>query len=303
MRNTAPKAARTAITLVVNLAIMLGAANAASAAPSGSNHSSSAFIAGALGRAAAHADLTTAAPSTTTSGSAALTGHVDIPLLASKGVKLSDNGQAVMIGLPGAGSSGAGQKIADGAVVYSSSIPSANAVIPGASGAQFLITIKDRQASTSYAYRIQLPSGVFVHIQPDGSALVLAKDGSFGLKIGKPWAHDATGRSVPTHYIVDGTSLVQVINHRQRGVVYPVVADPSFHWWWGGVDIYFTRAETAWVVGVGLTAISALLPVRYIVAIGLGQLQPEFQNAWRQNKCVVLHDSWVRPSYTGLYNC
>lgn len=303
LRTTTRKAARTTITLAVCLGIVLCIATAASAAPIGSNYTSSTLVADALGEAAVHADLATATPSTTDSDSAALTHHVDIPLLASRGVKLSDNGRAVMIGLPGADSSGTGEKAADGAVVYSSSTPSANAVIPAANGAQFLIAIKDSQASTSYTYRIQLPGGVFVRVQPDGSALVLANDGSFGLKIGKPWAHDATGRSVPTHYTTDGTSLIQVINHRQSGVVYPVVADPSFHWWWGGVDIYFTRGETAWVVGAGLTALVALIPASYIWAVGLGVLQQAFQNAWWQNKCVVLHESWVRPSYTGLYSC
>jgi hypothetical protein len=42
-----------------------------------------------------------------------------------------------------------------------------------------------------------------------------------------PWATDAAGRSVPTHYELDGDVLVQVVEHQSGEFSYPIIADPS----------------------------------------------------------------------------
>jgi Protein of unknown function (DUF2599) len=35
-----------------------------------------------------------------------------------------------------------------------------------------------------------------------------------------------TGRNIPTRYVVQGSSITQVVDHRQAGIQYPVTADP-----------------------------------------------------------------------------
>ena len=41
-----------------------------------------------------------------------------------------------------------------------------------------------------------------------------------------PWAIDADAQAVPTRFTLDGTTLVQTVDHDDA--VYPVVADPVF---------------------------------------------------------------------------
>ena len=42
----------------------------------------------------------------------------------------------------------------------------------------------------------------------------------------RPWARDANGAEVPTHYEITGTTLTQIIDHRMEPYAYPIVADP-----------------------------------------------------------------------------
>lgn len=55
----------------------------------------------------------------------------------------------------------------------------------------------------------------------------------FRFGVAPPWAKDANGRSVPTHFEANGSTLVQVVDHRNRGFQYPIVADP-----WLGQDLF-----------------------------------------------------------------
>lgn len=48
--------------------------------------------------------------------------------------------------------------------------------------------------------------------------------------IGAAWAVDANGAPVETHYEIEGSSLIQVVNV-DADTAYPVVADPAW-WWW-----------------------------------------------------------------------
>lgn len=54
-----------------------------------------------------------------------------------------------------------------------------------------------------------------------------------------PWAVDAQGTPVPTHYEALGNRLTQVVEHRAGDFAYPVTADPS---WWDNVKGWFKNA-------------------------------------------------------------
>ena len=45
-------------------------------------------------------------------------------------------------------------------------------------------------------------------------------------QVAPPWAVDAAGNDVATHFEVDGTIVTQIVEHNVPGVTYPVVADP-----------------------------------------------------------------------------
>jgi hypothetical protein len=70
---------------------------------------------------------------------------------------------------------------------------------------------------------------------------VVGADGWIVTAVAPPWALDANAQSVPTGYRIEGTTLVQVIDH--HGAAYPVVGDPNWDVFWNRVAIYFNRAE------------------------------------------------------------
>ncbi len=44
--------------------------------------------------------------------------------------------------------------------------------------------------------------------------------------LAQPWARDSEKQEVPTHYEVNGSTIIQVIDHNTGNWVYPIVADP-----------------------------------------------------------------------------
>ncbi len=91
-------------------------------------------------------------------------------------------------------------------------------------GARALINIDGPNAPERFAFRL---SGVS-RLQLNGNGSVTAY-GPRNIQIGgfaPPWARDASGVTIPTRYVVEGTTLVQYVEHRRAGVVYGVTADP-----------------------------------------------------------------------------
>ena len=67
-------------------------------------------------------------------------------------------------------------------------------------------------------------------------------------------------RGLPTHYRVDGTTLTQVVEHREGTYAYGITADPSLHWW--GVQFTLSHHQTSALVlamnsGAGTAAVIA----------------------------------------------
>ena len=58
-----------------------------------------------------------------------------------------------------------------------------------------------------------------------------------------PWALDADGNTVPTHFEVDGDTITQIVETDET-TAYPVVADPHFTWGWLSGTVYFNKWET-----------------------------------------------------------
>ena len=79
-----------------------------------------------------------------------------------------------------------------------------------------------------------------------------------------PWAKDASGALVPTHYIVQGSTLIQQVDVTSA-TTFPVVADPMFVTVGSnGIDFRLTlneqtAAATGYTIALGL-ALCALQP-------------------------------------------
>jgi hypothetical protein len=189
---------------------------------------------------------------------------VHLPAKLTDGVVLGDQAHRVTVLVPGAKHAGKATKIAHGATAYSGSDHSANAVIPtGDGGAQFLTVINGRQAPTQYTYEL---AGGRATVLPGGGALVTSGGKVTGVVL-PPWARDADGQPVPSHFVVsgDGQHLTQVVEHRGGNIRYPVTADPSFRWYWNGVVVTLSRGEMA---AVAISGSQALIPLVAVPGIG-----------------------------------
>ena len=89
-----------------------------------------------------------------------------------------------------------------------------------------LLVIDNHEAPGEYRFKNAVPEGHSAELQPDGSVKLFDSDGNESGGIASPWAIDANGEKVPTRYTLDGTTLIQAIDH--EGAAYPVAADPAW---------------------------------------------------------------------------
>ena len=150
---------------------------------------------------------------------------------------VDDQGLELDFGLPAAVDDASGAIADGGSVVYEDPQGLADIVVqPLEDGVRIQAVIAGETSPTAYTY--ELPAGVVAEPQVDGSLSLVVSDGNASFEvahIAAPWATDAAGRAVATHYVVSGGSLTQVVGHNVAAVTYPVVADPSISF---GLKIY-----------------------------------------------------------------
>ncbi|MCS3442826.1 hypothetical protein [Microbacterium phyllosphaerae] len=213
---------------------------------------------------------------------------------------VSDDGStAASISLPGAERLKDAVVSDDGSVTFAGErlTPSINVM---ASDEAVRISAVIASKSQTQEFSFDFGVGARVEIQPDGSALVLAARAAESeesvevilASVEVPWARDAAGRPVSTHYVSEGGALVQVVDHRQRHVTYPVVADPT-------IDkpnvfqyrVRFNRAETAaiaaggWGGVVGSVSCGVMAPVCALATGALAYQAGVAQNS-KPKRCV-----------------
>ncbi|MGL5828365.1 MAG: DUF2599 domain-containing protein [Angustibacter sp.] len=91
-------------------------------------------------------------------------------------------------------------------------------------GARIQVIIKGAVGATQYGYAF--PEGSLITLQDNGGVLIVDARGYFVGGLAPPWAKDRSGGDIPTRYVVKGSSITQVVDHRQAGIQYPVTADP-----------------------------------------------------------------------------
>src|SRR5207245_2864997 len=129
----------------------------------------------------------------------------DAPKDPAAGVSLSsDGGTTVTVVPPDANSAGDGQVVAPGVVAYPNDNGSATAVQADGDGStRFITVIADAGAPTSYQFGITVPGGGRVELAGDGGATVLDANDQLVVSVATPWAKDANGTAVPTHFETD----------------------------------------------------------------------------------------------------
>ncbi len=98
-------------------------------------------------------------------------------------------------------------------------------VLPTGDAVRALVNIDSADAPERYDFPV---SGDVTSLEFLGEGSVLARDAAdetVGV-FAAPWARDASGMSVPTHFEITGTQLTQVVEHLGSGAEYGVTADP-----------------------------------------------------------------------------
>lgn len=114
-----------------------------------------------------------------------------------------------------------------------------------------VVQIDDADDPTQYRFENAVPDEHIAQIQPDGSIIFFDADGNEASSIATPWAYDATGSKIPTSFALDGSTLVQTVEH--EGAVYPVIADPCGWSWRGMLDCAVVAAAAAGATAVCLS--------------------------------------------------
>lgn len=94
-------------------------------------------------------------------------------------------------------------------------------------GVRSLVHINSARASERFEFTVG-GDVASLRLTPEGGAEALDAQGRTIAIASTPWAIDAKGTAVPTHYEINGTTLIQVVEHRGEGYTYDIVADPGW---------------------------------------------------------------------------
>ncbi|MDN4613260.1 hypothetical protein P5G50_02240 [Leifsonia sp. F6_8S_P_1B] len=155
--------------------------------------------------------------------------NVIVPSDPEESVRLSSGNGDASLGLPFAGVADGAVVRGDGAVSYDNNNGSSTVPIVRRDGSvQINTVIRHSGAPKRYDYAVSVPSGQSLHLAPDGSVYVAAETGVPSFYIAAPWAKDAAGNPVPTHFELAGKTLTQVVDFTAE-TAFPVVADPTVY--------------------------------------------------------------------------
>lgn len=233
-------------------------------------------------------------------------GGAEISTDPTQGVMVTDStGTVVSLGVPGDRADGT---VVAGNVVYPDVATDASVVARAVQdGAQALIVIDGPEAPSRFEFPVQVDGEDAVLRTPGDSSIEVLDAESDGIiaTIDPPWATDASGRRVPTHYEVRGSSIVQVVDH--AGARYPVTADPKVSLGWS-IYVRYNKSEVkdfkskAPYIGAAamIGRICTLLPIHGAlkavcaasVAIAWGAISETFSKAAKENKCVEIKFSY-----------
>lgn len=169
--------------------------------------------------------------------------------------------RTLTIGLPNTDGADAWSHTPRGALTGAEKTESVVDVVePAQDGVRVLSVIEDSSAPSEFVYEVSLGAGSELRLdKTTGAGAVISADQERGVAISPPWAVDAKGVEVPTHYEVRNGKLVQVVSHTERSYTYPIVADPTWNDRWFGGEIIFSRNETAAIAAGGAGAAATIL--------------------------------------------
>ena len=154
---------------------------------------------------------------------------VSLPSSGTGEIHVNSPSESLGLGLP-EGTTGAGSTLTPSSTLYGSPNNFSVAATITTSGVREAVTMENPSAPSTYDFPVSLSAGEFLTSNPDGSVSVMKSFSGGSVSVGTfqtPWAKDASGALVPTHYIVQGSTLIQQVEVTSA-TTFPVVADPMF---------------------------------------------------------------------------
>lgn len=239
--------------------------------------------------------------------------NVDIvvPVDPADGIALDGAGRSISLGLPFASDAETAKVEQLGVVSYDNNNGSTTVPIVNEDGSvQINTVIENAEAPTRYEYPMTLPTGASLRAVDDGSIEVADAAGVAFAIIAAPWAKDANGSAVATHYEIQGATLAQIVEHNVGGIVFPVVADPKASFLWWGIAYKLSNSETrdlsanfgpAYFINAVCAYTGPVAPICALaVNLRLWTWQKPVNDAARQGRCAQLN--YPYGSGPGLWN-
>jgi hypothetical protein len=247
-----------------------------------------------------------ASQTTTDSDSAAIasTGGatVDVPKDPSAGIAVTtSDGTAISIGIANDDSARDANPTKSGTMVFNDPTSSSSVAVQViTNGVRELFALNNADAPTDFSVPLDLPAGASLIANDEGGYDIVTLDAngtaSTQAVISAPWATDANGRSLPTSYTLDGTTLTQHID--TSGAAFPVIADPKVDWGWTSYTVYFSWRETK-LLALGGT-IAQWIPTPWTV-IGGRIIAVWAGIAVATDRCVKIKYNWYVNPQAGYY--
>jgi hypothetical protein len=149
---------------------------------------------------------------------------------------------------------------------------------------QVATVISSADAPTRYDYDLGVPAGVSLELDGTGAVIVDETGHQIG-SFAPPWAKEANGKAVATHYQVDRATLTLVVD-LSGDIAFPVVTDPTYT----TSSIYTSKAQVARIYK-GMKAVGSLcavIPLPYPLSAYWGGFAPAqaIEQAYWQGKRV-----------------
>ena len=196
---------------------------------------------------------------------------------------------------------------ADGSVVYLDSNQVAQTVQPTEDGVRINTVVTSSQAPEEYRHEVELPNGVRMVTGVELEELTPeefraeSSNGIFFLDeanqlvggISAPWEVDAEGNNVPTHYTIDGNTVIQHVAHKDANFSYPVVADP-----WLGFSLIssakWVKLSQGWTLSVKPTGWARANAPGYLVGVaGWNELYSKYKNKGLNKNLGRMKDQYI----------
>lgn len=114
-----------------------------------------------------------------------------------------------------------------GIVSFDNNNGSTTVLLAKADGALQIVTVIDvTDSPLTYSYEIGLPPEGRMELSDTNTVVIYGASGEVIGGFLPPWAVDAAGKDIPTHYEIAGSVLTQIVDHNAATTIYPVIADP-----------------------------------------------------------------------------